>query len=424
MDNTNLPLKYRPMKFDELRGQGETAKFLKNLIKRGQIKRNIILYGQYGSGKSSAARIYARALVCKAPVEGEPCNICDVCKAFIKDNHIDYFEFDAASKGSIDQIRELLKIAHTSSFQTKCKVFIMDECQAISSKAWDAMLKVVEETPKHAVFIFSTTEINKVRPAIQSRCYCLGVQLIGHKESIKYLQSVAEEEKIPYDNGALELISFLAGGHPRDLLKYLEQAGFYGEVNVENVKQLFSLGYIEKLIGFYRNLFTNNLEESLNCIREWKGEAGEKFLRLKEFLLYLQYKFIHHIDMEINPLFNSIPYSVFEEIFISFSNIIKNNNIKEIDAFSIILKQCENTIIVGGLDLEIWINIVYSLIHYQNFGKRLDEIKSDQNGEVKENGNRKNRKFLHNEEKVVMEDKVNILSDEHILLKSGFVKIN
>jgi DNA polymerase-3 subunit gamma/tau len=426
MNNSNLPLKYRPMRFDELRGQEDIAKFLKNLIKRGQIKRNIIFHGQYGSGKTSAARIYARALVCESPEDGEPCNKCEVCEAFIKGSHIDYFEFDAASKGKIDQIRELLKIANSSSFSTKCKVFLIDECQAISSKAWDAMLKVVEETPKHAVFIFSTTEINKVREAIRSRCHCLEVELLEHKESVEYLQNIAEKENIPHDKGALGLISFLAKGHPRDLLKYLEQANFYGDVKVKDVKQLFNLGYIEKLVGFYRNLFVGNLGESLNCIREWKGEAREKFLRLKEFLLYIQYRFIHHIDIEINPLFNSIPYDVFEGIYVSFSDVIKKNNIKdikEIDAFSIILKQCENYTIIEDLDLEIWVNIIYSLIHCQSFGRRLDEIKSDQNGRVEETRNRKNRKFLHNTKKAVA-DKINVMSDEQLLLKNGFVRIN
>jgi len=208
-----LPIKYRPKKYTDLQGQTTVVKFLQALSKR-QLGRNIILYGVYGTGKTTSARIYAKSLNClNLSKDGDPCYVCDAC---LEPSNV--IEIDAASSSGKDDVKELLEIAKIPPLIGNYRVIIADEAQQFSKSAWDALLKSIEEPKSFQVFIFSTTEINKVREAIRSRCQNLEIKLLDTETSIKLLNKVCHAEGLIFEKEALEIISFISQGHSRDLL--------------------------------------------------------------------------------------------------------------------------------------------------------------------------------------------------------------
>lgn len=215
--------KYRSQTFDELVGQEHITSILKNAVAQDQISHAYLFYGSRGLGKTSAARILSKAVNCtKLSSEGNPCDKCENCVAIREGRFLDLIEIDAASNRGIDQIRELKEKIEFSPSQGKYKVYIIDEVHMLTTEAFNALLKTLEEPPKHAIFILCTTEIHKVPPTILSRCQRFDFRLGSDQELKSHIEEILKKEKVTAEDRAVELVVENARGSYRDALSLLE----------------------------------------------------------------------------------------------------------------------------------------------------------------------------------------------------------
>lgn len=215
--------KYRPTTFDSIVGQENVTKILKNQIKNQKISHAYIFSGTRGTGKTSAAKIFARAINCLNPHDGEPCNECEVCKNILENNCTDVIEMDAASNNSVENIRQIRQEVVYATVDVKYRVYIIDEAHMLTTSAFNALLKTLEEPPANVVFILATTEQHKIPVTILSRCLRFEFSRINEDDIFKRLEYVLNEEKIEYDVKAIKYIAKIADGGLRDALSILER---------------------------------------------------------------------------------------------------------------------------------------------------------------------------------------------------------
>ena len=215
--------KYRPTTFDSIVGQENVTKILKNQIKNQKISHAYIFSGTRGTGKTSAAKIFARAINCLNPHDGEPCNECEVCKNILENNCTDVIEMDAASNNSVENIRQIRQVVVYATVDVKYRVYIIDEAHMLTTSAFNALLKTLEEPPANVVFILATTEQHKIPVTILSRCLRFEFSRINEDDIFKRLEYVLNEEKIEYDVEAIKYIAKIADGGLRDALSILER---------------------------------------------------------------------------------------------------------------------------------------------------------------------------------------------------------
>ena len=223
--NLALYRKYRPKTFAEIVGQEYIVKILTNAIASGMISHAYLFTGPRGVGKTTLARLLAKAVNCQNRKEGEyePCNQCESCQEINQGNSIDLIEIDAASNRGIDDIRELKNGIRFVPSKSKYKVFIIDECHQLSKDANNALLKTLEEPPSHAIFVLATTEIYKMLPTIISRCQRFDFRKLRIEEIVKRLETILKKEKIEYEEPALFLIAREATGSIRDAESLLDK---------------------------------------------------------------------------------------------------------------------------------------------------------------------------------------------------------
>jgi DNA polymerase-3 subunit gamma/tau len=254
-----LARKYRPQTFSELIGQDAMVQTLANAIKRGRIAHAFLLTGVRGVGKTSTARLVAKALNCVgADGQGgptiDPCNVCEPCRAIAEGRHIDVIEMDAASHTGIDDIREIIDAVRYASVSARFKIYIIDEVHMLSKSAFNALLKTLEEPPEHVKFLFATTEVNKVPVTVLSRCQRFDLRRIPADKLAGHFGEVARAEGVEVDLEALGLIAKAAEGSARDGLSILDQAIAHGAgaVTAEQVRDMLGLadrGRIRRLLG-------------------------------------------------------------------------------------------------------------------------------------------------------------------------------
>ncbi len=225
MENLVLYRKYRPQAFADVIGQEHVTKTIQNEIKSGQVAHAYLFSGPRGCGKTTTARVIAKAVNClnRAADSGEPCNRCANCAEIQSGRAIDLIEIDAASHRGVDDIRELREGIKFAPAKMKYKVFIIDECHQLSKDAANALLKTLEEPPAHAIFVLATTELHKILPTIMSRCQRFDFRKLSLPELVGRLQKLASNEKIKVEKAALELIALSAGGSMRDAESLLGQ---------------------------------------------------------------------------------------------------------------------------------------------------------------------------------------------------------
>ena len=271
--------KYRPMTFDSVVGQAALTATLKNAVKSGKLAHAYLFCGPRGVGKTTCARIFAKAINCMNPTaEGEACGECESCKAFAEGRSYNIFELDAASNNSVEHIKSLMEQTRIPPQVGKYKVFIIDEVHMLSQAAFNAFLKTLEEPPAHVVFILATTEKHKILPTILSRCQIYDFERMTVENTINHLKHVAEKEGITYEEEALALIAEKADGGMRDALSIFDQTASFCQGNITYAKVIEDLNELDadNYFKFVDYALANKVSECmvlLNSIIE-KGFDG------------------------------------------------------------------------------------------------------------------------------------------------------
>lgn len=291
--------KYRPATFASVVGQRHITSTLKNAIERGQLAHAYLFCGPRGVGKTTCARIFAKAINCLNPQAGEACNECESCRSFNEGRSLNVHELDAASNNSVDDIRNLIEQVRIIPQQGRYSVFVIDEVHMLSSAAFNAFLKTLEEPPQHAIFILATTEKHKIIPTILSRCQIYDFNRIKVEDGVEYLRYIANKEGVTADDEALNLIAHKADGGMRDALSMFDKAvSFCGNtlnykdvaatLNVLDYDTYFSVtelllagNYVDTLIrfdevlsrGFSPQVFISGLNAHMRDLLMAKGPA-------------------------------------------------------------------------------------------------------------------------------------------------------
>ena len=238
--------KYRPMTFDAVVGQQALTTTLKNAVKSGKLAHAYLFCGPRGVGKTTCARIFAKAINCMTPTEeGEACGHCESCQAFNEQRSFNIFELDAASNNSVEHIKTLMEQTRIPPQVGKYKVFIIDEVHMLSTAAFNAFLKTLEEPPSHVIFILATTEKHKILPTILSRCQIYDFERMTVRNTIDHLKAVAEKEGIQYEDQALAVIAEKADGGMRDALSIFDQAVSFCQGNITYQKVIEDLNVLD-----------------------------------------------------------------------------------------------------------------------------------------------------------------------------------
>ncbi len=298
-----LALKYRPQSFNDLIGQEEIAKTIYNSIKINKSPNAYLFTGIRGVGKTTFARIVAKALNCKNGIENL-CNknFCENCASIINSNHIDVLEIDAASKTGVDDVRELLEFSRYAPSVAKYKVFIIDEVHMLSKQAFNALLKTLEEPPEYLKFIFATTEVKKIPITVVSRCQRYDLLRIRSEILFKFIKHVAIKENKSIDDDSIKLIVKISEGSVRDALSLLDRAlisNSENKISIEHLQNIF--GYVDRssYINLFKLIFNGDEPSVLNHYRSLYDSGVEPQVFLNEFLEILYYiKNISYINLD------------------------------------------------------------------------------------------------------------------------------
>lgn len=271
-----LARKWRPRVFGDLVGQEAASKTLKNALASGKIAHAYLFSGARGVGKTSCARILAKALNCEQRNGSEPCGECQSCKAISDGASIDVFEIDGASNNSVEAVRELRETVKYAPSGGKYKIYIIDEVHMLSTSAFNALLKTLEEPPPHVVFIFATTESKKIPATILSRCQHHSFRRITKAVIMEQLRKISNAEHIKIKDAALEMISRAADGSMRDALTLLDQAySFSDEIDLKDLQSLLGLPESEIITNLSDSIIKGDISGTLSIIKELTDRGSD-----------------------------------------------------------------------------------------------------------------------------------------------------
>lgn len=299
MDYQALYRMYRPQSFDDVVGQTHVTKTLRNAISKGKQSHAYIFSGPRGTGKTSIAKVFAKAINCLNSDDGEPCNECAICKGITQGTNSDVIEIDAASNNGVDEIRNIRDKVKYAPSESKYKVYIIDEVHMLTTGAFNALLKTLEEPPSHAIFILATTEPHKIPPTIISRAQRFDFKAISMDQIVDRLKFVAESQSLEYDTAALEFIAKTSEGGMRDALSIMDQAIAFGDERLTLQDALNVTGSVDE--AALNDLFKDVVE----------GNVKEAFGRYHHFISE---------EKEVNRLINDMIYFVRDTIMIKTSN--------------------------------------------------------------------------------------------------------
>lgn len=350
MEYKVLYRKYRPQNFDSLVGQEYTKSLLKNAIKNEHISHAYIFTGPRGTGKTSSAKIFAKALNCLNPIDGNPCNECEMCKSF--GANPDIIEIDAASNNGVDEIREIINNVRLAPSNSKYKVYIVDEFHMLSTSAFNALLLTLEEPPSNVVFILATTDIQSVPITVLSRCQRFDFKPIAVDDIINRLNYVCNEENIDITDAALKEIAYMSNGGMRDALSILDQISSRNtKIDVDDVTTNFGSISNKKIKEFMDVFTTGDVHGTLELLKEFKNNGIdvriliEKLIdRIKSILIdikldnyngVLDFDMLYSMVFELNRVLQEIksnidPYNFLEIVVLKYfpENKISNKDVK------------------------------------------------------------------------------------------------
>ena len=276
--------KYRPQTFDDVVGQLAVTQTLKTQIQTGKLSHAYLFTGSRGTGKTSSAKILAKAVNCTNLQDGNPCNCCDACRAIDAGSCMDVLEIDAASNNGVDNVRDLRDDAVYTPSQVKMRVYIIDEVHMLSISAFNALLKIIEEPPEHLLFILATTELHKVPATILSRCQRFSFRRISQEDIAVRLQYVAYQENIDLDDSAARILARLADGGMRDGLSLLDQcaSATSGELNAERVYNCLGIAGIQDCGQLMAHIAEKNSSEALKLVNRLYADGKDMGALLDE----------------------------------------------------------------------------------------------------------------------------------------------
>ena len=278
--------KYRPQTFDDVVGQMAVTQTLKTQLMNNQLSHAYLFTGSRGTGKTSCAKILAKAVNCLNPQDGNPCNCCAACKAIDSGSCMDVLEIDAASNNGVDNVRDLRDDAIYSPSQVKMRVYIIDEVHMLSISAFNALLKIIEEPPEHLLFILATTELHKVPATILSRCQRFSFRRISQEDIAARLQFVAYQENIDLEDSAARVLSRMADGGMRDALSLLDQcaSATAGELNAQRVYDCLGIAGEQKAAQLLSHIAARNTKEALTLFNRLYAEGKDLSALMDELI--------------------------------------------------------------------------------------------------------------------------------------------
>lgn len=330
---------YRPKTFGDLVGQDHIRTILKNAILQDRISHAYLFTGPRGTGKTSTARILARAINCQNLADGEPCNTCEICTSAIEESLTDLIEMDAASHTGVDDIRDLIEKAQFSPSRSKKKIYIIDEVHMLSKSAFNALLKTLEEPPSNTHFILATTEVHKVPATIVSRCQRFDFRRISNKEIVNVLKSIARKENTKVQDQALEMIAINAKGGLRDAVSLFEQIGYQNDITIQKVVESLGLAGTDAVRKLLDSIQEKKPNEGMKIIHELVAEGVDLTQFIHEILVYLRQQMISQIETnnkeELNKTLKLM--DIFYEVVYS----IKDALITQLPLEIAVLKACQ-----------------------------------------------------------------------------------
>lgn len=313
--------KYRPKNFDDVVGQQAIIQTLKNAKAKDRIAHAYLFCGPRGTGKTSIAKIFARMLNCTSTDETQPCGHCENCKIALEGSHPDIIEIDAASNNGVDEVRNLIDRVKYAPMQGQYKIYIIDEAHMMTKGAFNALLKTIEEPPKHIIFIFATTEPNTLLPTIISRCQRFDFAKVSMADIQKRLTVVCQAEKIQIDKAAIELIASLSEGGMRDALSILDQCVAYcsDSIHIDDVRTIYGVTTLKDIGRLFQHLYKKEIEELISELQSISDQGMDLIRFTSDFISLLKNSVIYDYAPD-TTLIDSNVKEVLKEYFMFAPN--------------------------------------------------------------------------------------------------------
>lgn len=327
--------KYRPDNFDNLIGQQHIVRTLTNQIKNDKVSHAYLFTGTRGTGKTSAARIFARAINCLHPIDGNPCNECEVCRELLKPTNMDIVEIDGASNNRVDEIRDLRERVNYLPSVGKYKVYIIDEVHMLTDSAYNALLKTLEEPPRHVVFILCTTEVQKMPATILSRCMRFDFKLVGINDLIDLMSKILDDCKVSYTREALAAVAAAGEGSVRDALSVLDRCVAFSDGNIkyDDVLQILGATDKSKVFKLSDSIFDGDVAGILSEVDDIAKTGKSISVLAKDVAVHIRDMLICKNCNEPQKILN-LPADIFENLFSRAQGRTNKKLLAALDAFN------------------------------------------------------------------------------------------
>ena len=408
----SLAVKYRPQTLADLKGQSISVKFLSHLL-LNNISKNIIFKGEYGTGKTTAARIYSKSLLCSQRTSINPCGLCQSCQSFNSGSNRDYLEFDAASKGSVETIRSLLESFNVPPIFSNKKIWVIDEAHSMSPKAWDSLLKTIEEPKEFQIVLFCTNYPEKIRPAITSRCHILELHRLNVSDSIDLIENIASLEDIEIDVMSKKLIAYFSKGHSRDVLKNLEHLSFYGAITESTCREVLFGSNFRIPLNLLNSILDDSFIDNADLLFSSISNAQKEYEVFLELILFLKSQHLYNrtlSSLSIDKIFSINDLAILAS---NVSAFCKKALLEKSELFQTIDSLILSTSISSILEFKFLLFLIYEKLNSRRF-----KILSNSPNTF----DTKNKRRFTNTEQKIPEQKIPVYSHQ-LHSKYGFTSV-